>query len=42
MLDLIIKNGKCYIDNYLIKRDLGIKDGKIVEIGNIKNEQKKL
>ncbi len=40
MLDLIIKNGKCYIDNYLVKRDLGIKDGKITEIGKIKEETK--
>ena len=38
MLDLIIKNGQCYIDNKLINKDLGIKEGKIVEIGSIKEE----
>ncbi len=40
MLDLIIKNGQCYIDNKLINKDLGIKEGKIVKIGNIKEESK--
>ena len=40
MLDLIIKNGQCYIDNKLINKDLGIKEGKIVEIGNIEKESK--
>ena len=40
MLDLIIKNGQCYIDNKLINIDLGIKEGKIVEIGNIDKESK--
>ena len=40
MLDLIIKNGQCYIDNKLINKDLGIKEDKIVEIGNIKEESK--
>jgi len=40
MLDLIIKNGQCYIDNKLINKDLGIKDGKILEIGIIKDESK--
>ena len=38
MLDLIIKNGQCHIDNKLINKDLGIKEGKIVEIGSIKEE----
>ena len=29
MLDLIIKNGKCYIDGELKDKDIAIKDGKI-------------
>ena len=40
MLDLIIKNGFCYIDNDLKDKDIGIKDGKIEEIGKIKNNSK--
>ena len=35
MLDLIIKNGSCYIDKDLKALKLGIKDGKIIEIGKI-------
>ena len=36
MLDLIIKNGSCYIDGSLIKnQDIAIKNNKI--IGNWKN-----
>ena len=33
MLDLIIKNGSCYIDGKLEKQDIGIKNSKISEIG---------
>ena len=40
MLDLIIKNGSCYIDNDLKSEDIGIKDSKIVEIGKIKVDTK--
>ena len=40
MLDLIIKNGQCYIDNKLVNIDLGIKEGKIVEIENISKQSK--
>ena len=40
MLDLIIKNGSCYIDKDLKVQDIGIKDGKIVEIGKIENSSK--
>ena len=40
MLDLIIKNGLCYIDNDLKSQDIGIKDNKIVEIGKIKVDAK--
>ena len=38
MLDLIIKNGSCYIDKDLKNQDIGIKDNKIVEIGKISNK----
>ncbi len=41
MLDLIIKNGSCYIDGKLEKQDIGIKNGKISEIGTIKAESSK-
>ena len=33
MLDLIIKNGLCYIDGNLKKQDIGIKNSKITKIG---------
>ena len=33
MLDLIIKNGQCYIDGELKNLDVAIKDGKIQQIG---------
>ena len=42
MLDLIIKNGSCYIDKDLKNHDIAIKDGKIVEIGKIDSEAKKI
>jgi dihydroorotase len=42
MLDLIIKNGKCYIDRDLKNQDIAIKDGKIVEIGKIISEAKEV
>ena len=32
MLDLIIKNGLCYIDSNLKKQDIGIKNNKITKI----------
>ena len=35
MLDLIIKNGSCYIDQDLKNHDIAIKDGKIIEIRKI-------
>ena len=38
MLDLIIKNGLCYIDSDLKDQDIGIKDSQIVEIGKIKSK----
>ena len=41
MLDLIIKNGECYIDGKLTKTNIGIQNGKISIIGNLNNEQSK-
>ena len=38
MLDLIIKNGKCYIDGELKDVDVAIKEGKIQQIGQISDE----
>ena len=40
MLDLIIKNSFCYIDADLKDKDIGIKEGKIVEIGKIEANSK--
>ena len=40
MLDLIIRNGQCYIDGELKDVDLAIKDGKIQQIGQISEEAK--
>ena len=40
MLDLIIKNGQCYIDGELKDVDVGIKDGKIKQIGRILEDTK--
>ena len=41
MLDLIIKNGKCYIDGELKDVDIAVKDKKIRNIGQISEEAKK-
>jgi dihydroorotase len=40
MLDLIIKNGQCYIDGELKDADVAVKDGKIHKIGDISEEAK--
>ena len=42
MLDLIIKNGSCYIDKNLKDHDIAIKDGKIIKIGKIDSEAKEI
>ena len=42
MLDLIIKNGSCYIDKDLKDQDIAIKDGKIIKIGKIDDEAKEI
>ena len=41
MLDLIIKNGECYIDGKLNKTNIGIQNGKISIIGDLSNENLK-
>ena len=38
MLDLIIKNGQCYIDSELKNVDVAIKDGKIEDIGSVSGD----
>mgnify|MGYP000642043687 CR=1 FL=1 len=40
MLDLIIKNGQCYIDGELKDADVAVKDGKIHKIGEVSEEAK--
>ena len=42
MLDLIIKNGQCYIEGKLKNVDVSVKDGKIQNIGKISGEAKKI
>ena len=41
MLDLIIKNGSCYIDGNLTKTDIGVSNSKISHIGNLEHEKSK-
>ena len=40
MLDLIIKNGKCFIEGRLKEVDVAVKDGKICKIGQISEKAK--
>ena len=42
MLDLIIKNGQCYIDGELKDVDVAVKDGKIYKIGEISEKAKEV
>jgi len=42
MLDLIIKNGKCFVNDELKDVDVAIKDGKIHQIGQILEEAKEI
>jgi len=42
MLDLIIKNGSCYIDKDLKNQDIAIKDSKIIKIGKIESKAKEI
>ena len=41
MLDLIIKNGECYIDAKITKTNIGTQNGKITTIGDLSNEKSK-
>ena len=41
MLDLIIKNGTCYIDGNLTKTDIGVTNNKISHISDLRNEKSK-
>ena len=42
MLDLKIKNGQCYIDGKLEAKDIAIKDGKILKIGEVSEDSKEV
>ena len=42
MLDLIIKNGQCYINGKLEDKDIAVKDGKISKIGKISEDAKEV
>ena len=42
MLDLIIKNGQCYIDGDLKNFDVAVKNGKIQQIGEISEQAKNI
>jgi len=42
MLDLIIKNGSCFIDSALKNQDLGIKEGKIFKLGKFEDKAKEI
>jgi len=39
MLDLIVKNGTCFIDGNLSKHDIGVQNGKITHIGDLTKEK---
>ena len=41
MLDLIIKNGKSFIDGELKKADVGVKDGKFMGLAKLQKKLKK-
>ena len=41
MLDLIIKNGECFIDGMLNKVDIGVLNGKICIIDDLKDQKSK-
>ena len=42
MLDLIIKNGQCYINGTLQNKDIAVKEGRILKIGEISEEAKEV
>ena len=39
MLDLIVRNGTCFIDGNLSKYDIGVQNGKITHIGDLTKEK---
>ena len=41
MLDLIIKNGQCYINGKLENKDIAVKDGKYQKLVKYQKKQKK-
>ena len=41
MLDLIIKNGTCYLAGKLQKIDIGVTKDKITQLGNLNSEKSK-
>ena len=41
MLDLIIKNGQCYIDGELKNTNVAVKNGKIQRLGQIEDDGKR-
>ena len=41
MLDLLIKNGQCYIEGKVSKKDIAIKNGKILKIDDVISEKSK-
>ncbi len=42
MLDLIIKNGECYINGKLEGKDIAVNDGKILKIGEVSEDAKEV
>ena len=42
MLDLIIKNGQCYINGKLENKNVAVKDGKISKIGEVSEEAREV
>jgi len=42
MLDLIIKNGSCFIEGKIKEQDIAVKNGKILKIGKISGESKEV
>ena len=42
MLDLIIKNGSCFVDGEIKEQDIAVKNGKILKIGKVSEETKEV
>ena len=41
MLDLLIKNGQCFIEEKVSKKDIAVKNGKILKIDDAISEKSK-